>query len=1474
MEHINTFENGLSSDVSLILQPDGTYRYLKNCQLLSQDGNDYTIKDCLGNTLIFTINPPYNGTVTVGISPMPIIFISFPNKLVVISTHVRDAIGGPGQIGVVKYETYGEGVQPLSVAGEYHAGYVPLYYHDDLTLSQMYRADGFSFIENELIERIYWTDNFNSPRVFNISDPIFTNYFASGSLSATAGTKYMVLEGAVRYNGVDYGPGLTNKNIITTTGGIVVYTNLTGTTPTPKVIEYYPVKLLDFTPSRLVGGITLKEYGSGNVFCGSKVYFYRLGKNTNGIVTTWSYPSYPIPVGGLNDTTALSSPTVPYHDFTGGGTKTTLLNSHLSVLINIDNVDTDYDYIELAVAEYDQLIDAPRQIVVVDRQDIAGNTSVTLTHEGSTTLSVLTVSDVTLFPASILKCKSLTTDKNFIFAGNTTERKELDIDVSAATSTTNISPVNYPMNVHYDATSCSLSGPVYSGISPTSGANPGAGTVTPFSRWLVTAGQPIYNGVTYQAGDVIVGVSGAGNSTIDFATHAGSQARPCVTKNKYTSLLTGKRVENAIELKKTSNAINDCFWDYKSAAAHHHVASYWSGETYRFAWIGLDLKGNPFYARHIADYTLPTVLAKSGLTRRDQIGNSGNYVYSLNPTLINISGITIPPDIASQLSGWMIVRAERDARIIAQGLVTQNVDTGATPKIYRPAAYNPIVSAEFGGAPAARNYSFICPDSLVGVPFKKPIGVIGDIMEEATWLEGFDYGGGSVVRGQGVAGSEQVYTKYLSCINDSLLRPPANITYYGDVSENQTLTNLGNSAHFENGSMRIGAAAGTNVKGTCVTGGLDYTLDNHYASCGKKSVFILDNDFLHYGPAAAGYTAAATNGQTQKMLMNYCKAGYSNPYGGSGQVALANTLYVSTGHYQAMDNATKLNTFDGTNYVFNNVEIGGGDCFPSLIDYGYALWDNTFVGAKYSWSWTFPCECNANYNLRRGRKTSNVEMYYTGTGLTNSIVLLGPAGEVYPEDYSYNQGYSTENQAVVYPALPANFINSGTFQARIRFAGVKFIGEIEDSFRKFAVNDYKDLSANYGRINKVAFKDDKGVVFQDDAISTIPVLERQQTTSVSGDTVNIGTGGVVDRFDVINSFFGTQHQWSVTETEYGFAFFDMRRKAFLVLDFSRGLNEVSQIFGLKSFFNEVFVEIEGSAILDADKVLNSPTLSDNSDRPLMGIGITGVFDPKFKMTYLTFKFSGQNASGYKSKDFTIGYLHTNTKKCFVGLFDWTPSIAHNHNQIVISVNNPKNTTQYLTATLTNKVFAIGDTIWGDVYMQDEYICIAPVTLDNVAKYPKGASGGTYWALVNTVNQLWVHNQPIDLAQTTAPDYLYNMFFGKVYDNEVQIVVNPKTKNPFNVLNIEQEGNNVNITDIYISADRQSASETNIKSWSRFYKVTYDSICSSLPLSSTGRITDRYLLIRMVKHNWTTSPITLTTGTKILRWLKSFYEEKR
>src|SRR5574343_863367 len=166
----NSFENGMNKDSNVLLQPSGTYRDLKNFQLINHDGNNFTIKDALGNRFIFQIPRGYDDlhpNVILEEPNMPIGFISFPDKLIIFSTNSESPTGGYGEIGICYLTNFGQ-----SVAGEIKTitvgastftfdGYVPLYRHKDLHFSKMYKIEGFGFKENDAVERVYWTDNYN-----------------------------------------------------------------------------------------------------------------------------------------------------------------------------------------------------------------------------------------------------------------------------------------------------------------------------------------------------------------------------------------------------------------------------------------------------------------------------------------------------------------------------------------------------------------------------------------------------------------------------------------------------------------------------------------------------------------------------------------------------------------------------------------------------------------------------------------------------------------------------------------------------------------------------------------------------------------------------------------------------------------------------------------------------------------------------------------------------------------------------------------------------------------------------------------------------------------------------------------------------------------------------------------------------------------------------------------------------------------
>lgn len=1486
--HTNTFENGLYRDSHPLNQPQGTYRDLRNSHLISHDGNNYTVEDALGNKLIFDIPRRYNATTGARDQfPMPIGFISFVDMLIVFSTNDESTNGGYGEIGVLYPTNFGQSVsaesKTITVAPNTwtFSGYVPLYNHESLYFSKMYKIEGFGFAENPSVKRIYWTDNFNQPRTLEVTNSIFSDYRTPGAGNPiVSGEQYMVVTGAITHNAVVYGPGLTAGNIFTAVSG--VYTVTAGQ---PLVIPYYDVNLLDFAPSTILGNIKFNSFGSGSKNCGNKMYFHRLYDSSGGIYTSWSFGCFPVHVGlDQNPLPHLNS----QHYYVGAGSSSTLVNSGKSVKVDIDNIDTKYDTIELACAEFDQSNEVITQITIVCRESITSS-EMLLEDFGNVNLGTLTLDDITLFPANVLKCKTLTTNKNYILVGNISEREEFDtIDFSDV----QISEIAYEMPVDgskSDTTNYLTFGGNPTPINPSIGVNPAS--IRPYERWVVTSiagGNVTYNAVSYTLDDVFIGVTGVTAVTIP----VGSQIRPCVSLNRYDPVNTGLKPSdqrnNTIEFETFTG------WDYRNPAVAHLAKGYWSGEKYRIGILFYDKRRNPFYVRWLNDYTFDDIDAKSGLLKNR---GSGTDWFCLNPHLLKIDDLRIPKAVVDKIDGFSIVRAERDPVIITQGLCWQTQVEAGAPNIIHPLPLLTLNAQGHAADPVDHVYSYICPDDMVGhEPVTQRLMDVGDTMRVASWLAPLTYTGASylyVQYGNAATGAQTIASKLYDYVapTDTNYNNESTVSNFARVNEGDYISNFLSGNDYYNSDSWVGApGAGTGTYNN-MTGSAKVDANNFIFVGGKKIVVKTVADFDNYdraGAAASPYsdTLNGNGDNPYKCLVNYIIPN-TNQYGGTSEQALASTLYISTGHYQQIDADVIADNCDTGNvnsysYLqFNNVWIGGGDCFTCMIDHGYGLFDSsygpgtpfpaTYGGAGYAVF--FPCECNVNYNLRRGRKVSDYGMQEQTNGVTYSGG--GGSGTLGPEDYSYNDGYSSDGDPFAYPALPVNYKNVGKFPYRIRFAGQKFPGELVDSFRVFLTDDYKDVDGQLGEINNLRTREGKTYYWQNNGVGYVPILERQTVSAGDGEATTLGTGGVVDRFDTLSAFYGNQHQWSLTDTKDGYIWFDMRNKDVVVMSAGGGIMEITSPLGLKSYFNEAFLEV--MSIYYGGTLLNSPTFDASSDRPLMGTGIIGVYDPKLKVSYLTFKFkqwtqdeadpaSILNYEGYQpiSKDFTIAFSHVLNK--FTGFHDKTPAIWHRHNQIVLSANNPKNLNVYYGSDMVVPTpVTIGDVIAAG---PAEYVC---TTSGTVAAYAATPSASLF-TRINRVNEIYVENE--EKTYTTVREgYLYNTLYGRVVNNEIEFVINPNTGWPFGVDNQLAIGNSVNYTDFTYSDGTNVSNDTNVKSYNRNYELTDGGWFFNVPLNRKGRLSGLYNIAKYVKRNWTTNPTTNVGSVKILQKVMSYFNGK-
>lgn len=1477
--HTNTFENGLYRDSHPLNQPQGTYRDLRNCHLISHDGNNYTVEDALGNKLIFDIPRRYDATTAARDEfPMPIGFISFVDMLIVFSTNDESTNGGYGEIGVLYPTNFGQSVsaesKTIAVSPNTwtFSGYVPLYNHESLYFSKMYKIEGFGFAENPSVKRIYWTDNFNQPRTLEVTNPIFSDYRTPGAGNPlVSGEQYMVVTGAITHNAVVYGPGLTAGNVFTAVSG--VYTVTAGQ---PLVIPYYDVNLLDFTPSTSLGKIVFDSFGTGTKNCGNKMYFHRLYNSDAGIYTSWSFGMFPVHVG-LDQSTL---PTInSQHYYVGAGSTSSLVNSGKSVKVNIDNIDTKYDIIELACAEFDQDTEVITSIQIVAQEEITG-TTMTLEDFGNVNLGTLTLDDITLFPANVLKCKTLTTNKNYILVGNISEREEFDeFDISTVV----LDDYIYQMPVDNESSSSCANTITFAGyvtpLNPTVGANPSlSNSIQQGTRWVVTVGTAEYpagSGNNYTVGEVFIGDDSFGPGYKDWAqVTVGAQIRPAVFLQQYSPVNNTNQRYTVQEIKSFTG------WDYRNPSVASLCKGYRSSEKYRFGILLYDKRRNPFYVRWIGDHTFDSIYAKDGLLKPYDV--LGDQWWVLQANLLEVNSLRIPKAIVDKIDGFSIVRAVCEPTIVTQGLCWQTqVDTGVSPYKISPL---PSLTLDPGNGRAAdpgdHVYSFICPDYLLDDNYvTDTIPKVGDTLRVAGWLEpgalssgGYYYKATSFSSAS--ANNYEVSTKLYQHIDatDTGYNNQSDITNYAAVNEADTVSNFLPGNDFYNKDM-FTDVGGFVTDNDCISAGTTGSVDSTNFVGGKKLVIKTADDFDTYDKAALIKYSAPTvpnDADPKKCLVNYIIEN-DNQYGGTGEAALASTLYISTGHYQQIDSTVIADNCDtgvpsAYNYLeFNGIQVGGGDTFVNIVDYGYGLFDQSYA-VSASYGIMFPCENRVNYNLRRGRKISDFGMHKESNG-----VSYNPAS---PEDYSYNIGYSSNGDPFAYPALPVNFKNVGKFPYRIRFAGQKFPGELVDSYRIFRTLDYKDVDGQLGEINNLRSREGKTYYWQNNGVGYVPILERQTVSAGDGEATTLGTGGVVDRFDTLSAFYGNQHQWSLTDTKDGYIWFDMRNKDVVVMSAGGGIMEITSPLGLKSYFNEAFLEVMSTYY--GGTLLNSPTYDASSDRPLMGTGIIGVYDPKLKVSYLTFKFKQwtQDAAldavtSYEeyqpiSKDFTIAFSHVLNK--FTGFHDKTPAIWHRHNQIVLSANNPKNLNVYYGSDMIVPTpVTIGDVIAAG---PAEYVC---TTSGTVAAYAATPSASLF-TRINRVNEIYVENE--EKAYTTVREgYLYNTLYGRVVNNEIEFVINPNTGWPFGVDNQLAIGNSVNYTDFTYSDGTNVSSDTNVKSYNRNYELTDGGWFFNVPLNRKGRLSGLYNIAKYVKRNWTTNPTTNVGSVKILQKVMSYFNGK-
>jgi len=327
--------------------------------------------------------------------------------------------------------------------------------------------------------------------------------------------------------------------------------------------------------------------------------------------------------------------------------------------------------------------------------------------------------------------------------------------------------------------------------------------------------------------------------------------------------------------------------------------------------------------------------------------------------------------------------------------------------------------------------------------------------------------------------------------------------------------------------------------------------------------------------------------------VHYCRH-LGSQYGGNTFADRSKNQYISTNHYQI-----------NSDYVPNTItpEVFGGDVFVNYYDdeqiERYINQDAAFGEPykvanvnKLSVAVSFATESPCNTNYRAGvhwasdRDASGMGNYQSNEYSYNFVFSQEPIAEqkFFAKDFLIET--NEENPFQLWASEP------------------KINGELLDKWRVFKPANKTEVTGTYGPINRIKNYKDKLFFYQDMALGIASINERSIITDQSGQQAVLGTGGIFPDYQYLSTITGCYHQFAVVETENGLYHYDARlRKLFKT---GQGVMPISDMKGMSSFFD--------------NKITGSINKEDFTLRTIDGgpTGVHGEADYRYNRVLYTF----------------------------------------------------------------------------------------------------------------------------------------------------------------------------------------------------------------------------------------------------------------
>lgn len=1197
----NDFIAGMRSDSDPASQEKSTYRQSLNGRVFfNQVTGSLSWQTVYGNKQVIDFKGNYGQTK----GYTPIGQAEFPNCIALLSTY-----NGNSEIGMVTVDVTG--------TWSYQTCYNDLYDPNGGLLKFSLAHDMQSVIpnvENEQTWRIYYTDYFNQSRVFNLQEGnknFNPDFIAQGS--------YLPIGGATIGN---------------------VYP------------PYYSAFSMDNTPQFSMGQIKFVQTISGNKLSGVYQYIYRL-LTKDGYETPWTMPTRPLFL-----TTDVIDPTNSQEY----AMQASNIATNKGIQIEIDGIDIRYNQIQVAYifsivpsqsisAAYFSTIDIDGQTSIVVNDIDNGGTPIALTSISAQFSNIQLVKAMAVREKYLLK-GGITTQTPPIIDGSQitciphVRSMHMDEQVQSATTAAQ----NIPMNF----TSTYNNSPLIDAYFTSMSAYYLGGTTTPvYNKFQINKDYINYQGMQvdslysgyfreewYRFGILLFDL--AGNPW--YVTHVCDIQLPPQTGNQFTTI----QIDNAGNVTTTT-------------ATHGSAADY----LLTFSSISTPIE----------DFS----------------------VTDINPRL-QILGMMFGnidlTDVIDQISAFAIVRVERDPTILAQGLILPMVcESGgsdnnkvrgmgypsnnfitpahATP-LWQPngvamqaktSAYNYVMQQSY--------FAYSCPDYIFDntvLPtlneshnIKLVGGVHNGIASSGAYYSPvygiIDFGSDGTTSGDRRGFIDKTYYTAASGVFQDYLSNYINFSDSKWQSGMRTWAPFGfdtTQSGFDpsNGSLTLD---GFTHNGT--TSGIPGISTGHLYDGGyhQNAICISVNGVTPTPlyPIAMTYNTGTLNEVTYG-LANYIITG-KTPYGGVNPTSISQSIFYSTGHFQPITEQVKSEVLHSGRYVFNNVEVFGGDCYNDLYALArvYAQDDNSgsstggYSGGTNSVAIgnAFPCEMKYNSFMRNGN-----------TWAKSGFVAPAPYFPAGVSKYNFeaqtiNDVLTYEETNVLYTGKPINLSFISDFSQRWYYSVQKIDGEVIDSWRQFPVNQFDDCEGVYGRVMG-AFTLGDGLVYclQEKGFSRIRFTDRSSLSQTQTDTLKIGIGAILDSFEYISTVFGTQHSLSIANTGKSVYWVDADHQC--ICRFSQnGFENLSDQHGVHNLLLSYFKNPNGI----------TPQYDYSFDNPTLNGGIHAVVDRVNRE--ILFTFINNPSAGAPSLP-TLGFNEAND--AFSSQYSFIPSKYMQLNENLIS----------------------------------------------------------------------------------------------------------------------------------------------------------------------------------------------------------------